>query len=437
MNWANLCVLPHVLNMLGPPNSVKSVCRKWRAVMPIYSHINISGEYTVDKFESLLESIDCSRVEKINFWEYYYPVDFLSVKRMMNLKVIVFNRKTRINNDMMNFLSDFKSLREIEFGEGRIDAKCIGILARCRQISKLDFWSCEVSDGIVQMLCQFKKLEEINLYDCGNVMDEDIGALVKLVKLRKLCLRGCDALTDRTMVYVASLGNMEELDVSECVKITDDGIDRLVVLKKLRVLRVRECPLITCVSMSKLRVVELNMSYSVNVTNDDLRMIGGNNMLRKLVMMMNVLIDCRGLIYLSFLRELDLSLCDQLVDNDIRGMNSFCFLNNLKLKECVKLTNKCLGFLVGLPLVTLNLSRCDKITCRGIGEVMRDCGTLYKLSIGGKGYRWVGNNRIGFLSSLKNVRILNFDIDNRPPRRDVVELMWAVGRELVIGDCYF
>lgn len=100
-----------------------------------------------------------------------------------------------------------------------------------RSLKKLDLSFTYVTDKGIELIPQFKELEELTLDTAEFITDAAINHLRANKKLRKLVLRGTD-ITDVALPYIGELRALRTLDLSHSM-LGDVGIESLVTLTEL------------------------------------------------------------------------------------------------------------------------------------------------------------------------------------------------------------
>lgn len=96
-------------------------------------------------------------------------------------------------------------------------------------LTLLDFshyWKVSPST-VIDIACQSRHLTDVNLSGCSLVTNEAIEVLAKC-PLRRLILRRCNKLTDKSLKDLGNCGTLQEIDLLGIPKLTDSGFRALV-----------------------------------------------------------------------------------------------------------------------------------------------------------------------------------------------------------------
>lgn len=428
-DWVNLCVLQYVSNVLGPFNSMKQVCKIWNKILPIYSDVEIKANHSTNiNVERLFSVIKLNHIKNLDLYFYSGYTDHSFLRELISLESISFNFNPIIKNNVFSILSSIRTLKKINFSCCCcITCNHIRVLAQCKSIRSLDFWGCNINDDMMKELSQFKLLEELYLGSCSEITDNGFKNLISNMNLRKLYIYGCDKLTDAAMVIASKMVSLEYLDIRKYIGITDDGIEKISILSNLATLCLPKN--ISGVHLTKFRALtNLDLGECQNVFDSDLEKMGNSlHTLKILYLTRSPHVGYQGLIHLSFLRELYLNYCEQLMDNDIQALSTFHSLNVLHLSGCMNLTGACLETLCMLPLHTLHLKKCVFIACVDM-KILAKCGTLYELSIGEN--KDLNDENICDLCVLKQIRILLIGCEKCITDEGIELLRMGMGMEI-------
>jgi len=95
----------------------------------------------------------------------------------------------------------------------------------------------ELRSAAIEAIPQgFRKLQELNLAECDQIVDENLESLQTMRHLRILILTNCNQITDEGFCHFQKLTKLEILDLSHCFEIVGKGfvyLRGLINLKKL------------------------------------------------------------------------------------------------------------------------------------------------------------------------------------------------------------
>ncbi|KAJ4460553.1 putative leucine Rich Repeat family protein [Paratrimastix pyriformis] len=127
------------------------------------------------------------------------------------------------------------------------------VCARTLRTLNLRWCRAMVDSPVGRMLATLRQLEELTLLGCHRLTDAELEPIICHCPLRFLALGGCDQLTDRTLVVLAShrAQTLRVLDVAGCKGLTDCGLEAVAAgLPGLKSLDVNGCPKVTDRSMN-------------------------------------------------------------------------------------------------------------------------------------------------------------------------------------------
>jgi len=227
-----------------------------------------------------------------------------------------------------------------------------------------------------------------------DITDDYVG---ELKGVHSINLHYCKQMTDNGLV---TLGTPEALDISRCKQLTNKGLIQLVTNiskagKRLRVLNISNNVKITNKGISvlgkfeKLGLTELHISGNSEVSDDTIKLIARNNVIRIINLSkckhitstsltelkhlnVGIFSKCQGLTDHAFvmfnnLTKLNISNCKNITDS---GINLICNNRNLEeliLSSCKQITNEAFISIKKLKkLKILNIDYCHNITDTGI-----------------------------------------------------------------------
>ena len=149
----------------------------------------------------------------------------------------------------------------------------------------LIFYGCELltdeilNDEVLVHLSKLINLTYLDLSFCGITSLSSLSTLVNLISLR---LGKCSQLTDHGFSYISCLTNLTYLDICEC-DLTDDSLALLSNLTKLTYLNLfmSKCSKLSFLN-PLVNINHLDLSMCDNITNDELKSIFNLTNLRKL-----------------------------------------------------------------------------------------------------------------------------------------------------------
>lgn len=116
-----------------------------------------------------------------------------------------------------------------------------------------------VKEGFIQSRADLETLSpETTFITSGehgsvDLSSDDLHALARFPRLRRLHLRHCRGIGNAGLDYIAARTSLEDLDLSGCVALTGAGIAKLSTLRNLRELRINFCPKIRRADVEQLQ----------------------------------------------------------------------------------------------------------------------------------------------------------------------------------------
>lgn len=346
-DWANLCILGYVLNIIGPFNCANLVCKGWKNCKKIYVDVKIS---TYREYDMMLNHMCIIQIQKLDLGCYDRIFDVDALSEFIGLKILILNERVQHSNKLFSAISKLNRLEGIRLGG------CVGIcnenmreLRTCSNLRKLWMFNgannCIDDDGI-EILCEFE-LEELFLGKCAmtdkgchllsrmkeqsmrelsfwrcNIGNDGFKSVCTMTSLKGLGIGECTKITE-----LSSLSNLKELEYLNVEKsgFTNEGLCELIGLTSLRCLNICECGLISNKGMVYIShliwLEELWLDY-VKITDEGLLALGS----------------------LKKLRELGIGGCVKITDCGMRVICEMASLEILSLRHCGKLTNESMKY---------------------------------------------------------------------------------------------
>jgi Leucine-rich repeat (LRR) protein len=162
---------------------------------------------------------------------------------------------TRITGEGLLNLAALDQLEWLDLSETHVDDAGMRLLPELPSLRQLDLgreltWTFRLTDGSADVLLRFAALESVDL-SYNDVGDITGGRLSELSELRRVGLRSCTQITDRSAVSLSHCRNIEVLDLSY-TSVSDAGVQVLCRLNGLREL------LLTGTSVSDVSVDNLS-----------------------------------------------------------------------------------------------------------------------------------------------------------------------------------
>lgn len=238
-----------------------------------------------------------------------------------------------------DFLPRFRSLLSLEAGRGLCDPDLALIARLCPHLQSLNLNISKSRD-----LIDLNFSEE---YEYDAIGDQGVSAIAAGCKdLRRVTLRWRQGVGDvGVSALLKSCENLTYLDLSRCKRLTDQALEAMAGANSLQVAILKGCTLVT--------------DWGLNV-------LASGRTARTL-------------------RRLDLSECDQLMDNGVASLHRMSALQILYLAECGPRITDIGG--VGVALVTtlqsLNLSWLINVSDLSILTIADNCADLRELILSG------------------------------------------------------
>lgn len=345
-----------------------------------------------------LTSLNCSHCRHVS------DVGMHGLLGLERLEVLKFNNCDQITDYGMELLGNLSSLRvlrasiERTFQQQKTDASLQVIGEKLVNISALKYTLGEnVSIDGVQRIATLPAIKELRLGRVFVPMDEVLKALGNTATLEVLRLDGCGDIGEEGMKNLAKLVNLRVLSLgarSEANTIDDAGMELLADLENLEVLRVarygsfkgtslgslvnlKKLDLVNCNSVEHDALVNLGrlkdlkclcLSSNSNVTDDAIVAFAGLDALESLTLCECINVSGATIGALSTvetLKKLTLSFCGKLHDEGMEQISMVSSLNDVNVSMCTHITDR--GILaLAKPsmenLKQLNIAGCDLVT---------------------------------------------------------------------------
>ncbi|GLJ45460.1 hypothetical protein SUGI_0957330 [Cryptomeria japonica] len=346
--------LGHVARILGNRLLSINLSKLWT-----FTHLGIAE--LVERCQSLVE-VDLSNCTEFTD----YAAEALgNAQNLQSLKLV----KCKQITDM--------GLGCIAIGCGKLETLnlkwCVGltdlgvelIAVKCKELRNLDLSYLQITNKCLESLTHLSCLENLTLVGCVSVGDEG------LVYLRSKSLQGldvskCHNISFAGIINLASVSpELRQLTVAYCIPITSD-LASSQTFDRLQIIKFDSCKIystaLESVGRSCKYLRELSLSKCIGVTDEELK---------------GFMAYCREL------NKLDLTCCRDLTDVALSAVaRSYKYLSSLKIESCHLVTEKSLSMLgEGCPfLQELDLSDCS-INNAGLESISR-CSELIILKLG-------------------------------------------------------
>lgn len=339
MNWANLCPLIHVLDILGPLNICACVCKAWNKVanQRIYPHVMIYE----DAHKHVLSNVRTSFIKILFVHECDIDVNFLDSNFVLEDMHMQFSTMTNLSalkseklhtlhmhkcnisdNDLMNVISKLTSLTQLDLTQNNITSEGINALTKLEELRVLRLVNIEQL-GDISSLANLKSLEYLDLSLNKNIMNIGSLSVIKSLRTLELCYSGIDD----DVFHVVQL---EHLNINYCTKVTGKNFG----LKSLRSFELSGCVNFDYKQLASLTKLEVLNLRRCSITNDDMKIVKG----------------------LVELRDLKLDNCEKLNDDSMKMLSGLERLEILCVNKCYLVEN-----VYNIGLRQLDLSEC-KVT---------------------------------------------------------------------------
>ncbi|KAH9309817.1 hypothetical protein KI387_037728, partial [Taxus chinensis] len=254
-------------------------------------------------------------------------------------------------------------------------------LVKCKQITDMGL-------GCIAVGC--RKLETLNLKWCVGVTDLGVELVaIKCKELRNLDLSYLQ-ITNKCLESITRLSHLENLALVGCVSVGDKGLIYLR-NKSLQGLDISKCRNISCTGIINLAsgspdLRQLTLSYCVPITSDlansqtfdRLQIVKFDGCKISSTALQSVGKSCK------YLRELSLSKCVGVTDEELKGLLTYCReLNKLDLTCCRDLTDVALSAVAQSCryLTSLKIESCHLVTEKSLTILGEGCPFLQELDL--------------------------------------------------------
>jgi F-box and leucine-rich repeat protein GRR1 len=176
---------------------------------------------------------NCTALETIDIdWCYFTD---LSIKEIathcLNLKELSFNENKSVTVASLFLIAKkclkLESVNTYPFFETIVDEDLVQLSRHCSNLKKLELNSFLITDvGLVAMIKNCRKIEEIIIYECEDLTDESLFEISNYCpNLKSLTLQDCEKFTDEGLIYVKKFcQKLTCLNVSRCINITQRSV---------------------------------------------------------------------------------------------------------------------------------------------------------------------------------------------------------------------
>eukprot|EP00210_Caulerpa_lentillifera_P003398 g3242.t1 len=267
------------------------------------------------------------------------------------------------------------------------------IIARITGLTELDLGECHglSGRGLIGLKSFHKTMQKLSL-ERTMVGIEAIQEIVKYKNLHTLNLRNCSEIDDFCLLFLSHVTTLTTLNVSKLYNITDDGVRHLMQLPNLTSLDLSYCTRLggnwisSSSSSVHLKLTELKLADCCSwVTDEILKTVTECVPKLKILKLENcVQLTSEGLAALTRLDlvDLDLSFCVGVHDDDLKLISKINSLEHLNLAFCSLITDDGMKHLASLnKLKTLILDCCCHISSCGISRLKPLKNSLTSLDI--------------------------------------------------------
>lgn len=265
-------------------------------------------------------------------------------------------------------------------------------IARARNLKSLKLVKCkQITDmGLVCIAVGCRKLQTLNLKWCVGVTDLGVELVsVKCKELRNLDLSYLQ-ITNKCLESLKRLTHLENLALVGCVNVGDEGLIHLR-NKSLQGLDVSKCCNISSTGIINFAIVtpelhQLTLAYCIPITSDlassqtfdGLQIIKFDGCKISSTALKSLGKSCK------YLRELSLSKCIGVTDEELKGFLAYCReLNKLDLTCCRDLTDVALSTVARSCryLSSLKIESCHLVTEKSLTMLGEGCHFLQELDL--------------------------------------------------------
>lgn len=228
-------------------------------------------------------------------------------------------------------LKGLVNMKELVLSEANLKAEHLkDSLQSMQNLETLNLSRVQVDDADFSFLSEFKNLQSLDLSESG-LHDAQISSIASVSSLKTLRLYKCKGLTNETLQKLGNLVHLQELDLGDAGR-GDLSLDLIGKMKELR----------------KLTLTFWNLSKSDPTMFSTLT----NLIVLKLSSTRITALGLSAIAKINSLRELTISGCSDLQDNDFSVFAEGSLLQKLDISYMVKLTNRVLDFVARMEKLT-------------------------------------------------------------------------------------
>lgn len=370
-NWSNLCILSHVLNILGPFNCANQVCQAWNKCKKIYHYVYVKNEI---EFQKILDNLCVDRILSLDLdfelgmslrvhMIVHEEIDkcyvvMAQLKKFVSLKRLGCGNWFNYDDKFMDIISELKKLEEFEDLDIIWDKSLTSEgMKKFKNLRKLELWECftdNIDEGFENGWGY--RMNELSLMYLRRISRRCVEVICGLNTVHTLAVINC-GITDEFVIMLSEMQSLVNLDISyNCF--TDFGLKHLIDKKKniLESLNIGYNDFITSESLIFLRnltkLTKLDLSNMTNMSNDIIINICNINLNKLRVLYVSNTISItdeafKSIHHLTNLEELIICGCTKITDISIQYINKSTSINNLNINGCRNITDEGLDDLRG------------------------------------------------------------------------------------------
>jgi len=300
----------------------------------------LPAEIVTEICSSFLTFIDLVRLDTafVNSYNRVYLHESFRRIRKVRFPLIRYG-SGGIGTNKINWLSRrCPYIRDLCLKDGNIhsitDESLISISRKFTALERLDLSGCWKlkGDGIAAIVGNCSNLRDINFSDCYHLNDEDVHKVAQnCSRLERINLSRCGGITELSIMAIAKYcPNLVYINLTGCHHLTNSSIKSIIESsRELRILYLAGCTgvsddVIYAVSNSCKNLQSLHLNLCQNISDGAIM----------------TLVKCQKL------SVLEIHGCSSLTDNCVMAIsNGFKSLQELDLKNCVKITNDSINIL--------------------------------------------------------------------------------------------
>ncbi len=274
---------------------------------------------------------------------------------------------TDLTADQLRSLCAIPGLKRLDVAScTSLDDKDFGVLSIAESLEELSVAYTRIGRRGIRAASALSSLQSMDLSGCSDLDDEDFAILAEAASLRSLCLSSY--LTDQGLRFLLRLPRLERLGLDWCPAVTAEGLSQLSVIPSLRDLSLAQC---RCLDFSSgflaafTQLEDLNLSGCEQLIDEDCGGLAKLRNIKSLRLWGCSRLSDQGLVQLGQLNHLErLSFpgSDRYGDPSIRALASIDTLRTLYLGHSRQISGVDLPQLACLTrLETLILSSCDRL----------------------------------------------------------------------------